>query len=194
LLRCRDNKQEHQPAAVFFIFLLMHYIQTRQTPSFPACQELQCTAFCQFAVMLVMPRGRPLQLARVCAMWLLRCRDNKQEHQPAAVFFIFLQIHYIQIRQIPSFPSSQELQCTASCYFAVMLVMPRGRPLRTTGRCLCIVVAEMQGQQAGAPASSSILHLPADALHTNKSDSILPCISGTTVHSLLLLCSDACYA
>jgi hypothetical protein len=83
------------------------------------------------------------KLAGVCALRLLRCRDNKQEHQPAAVFFIFLLIHYIQTSQIPSFPSSQELQCTASCYFAVMLVIPRGRPLQT-GVCVCIMVAEMQ--------------------------------------------------
>jgi hypothetical protein len=103
-------------------------------------------------------------LAGVCALWLLRCREERQ-HQPAAVTLVMLS-HYIQIkRQTASFPPSQEPQCTASCHFALLLVIPRGRPLHPGG-CVCIVVAEMPGQ-GEAPASSS-QSPAAEPLHTDK--------------------------
>jgi hypothetical protein len=117
-------------------------------------------------------------LAGVCALWLLlRCSD-KQKHQPAVVTLMLLS-HYIQqiMRQNTPFPASHEPQCTASCHFAVLLVIPRGRALHP-GRCVCIVVAEMPGQERQALACSSHPPCADEPLHTdNKADCLFPCIS-----------------
>jgi hypothetical protein len=138
----------------------------------------------------------PYKVAGVCALWLLRCRDKEKHQQPAVIILLdLLVINYIQTRQTPpSCPASQKAQCTASLYFAVLFVIPMGTCLQT-GRCVCIVIGGMQGQ-GEAPAASTTNHHPppADPLEdTNKADSIFPCISNSTAHSILPLCSATCY-